>query len=77
MNSYSILVLGLVTFMVMTSAMGMSLGNGNAEQQDVEGAGDSNEDADWLRYMRDNRLAKRFAASDPRSLFKAVYSNYG
>ena len=51
-------------------ALGMSLGgNSNAENED--------NDAEWLNLLSQSRFEKRkFAPSDPRSLFNAVYSNY-
>ncbi len=73
MRSWWLLVIGLLAFVALDSAFGMAIGEAaSGSDNDV----DDNED--WLNYLEQNRLSKRkFAPSDPRSLFKAVYSNYG
>lgn len=65
----------MVAFMAFSclSSVVMSMSLGHAEAANNEG----DEDAEWLKLLSESRFEKRkFAASDPRSLFNAVYSNY-
>lgn len=61
-----------VAFMVVSSIKAMALNDAAAEDQDLD-------DAEWLKMLSENagNVEKRkFGPSDPRSLFKAIYSNY-
>ena len=39
-------------------------------------SGDSDDNAEWLKELSNTFEKRGFKASDPRSLFNAVYSNY-
>lgn len=64
-------MVAFMAFSCLTSVvMSMSLGH-------AENSSEGDEDAEWLKLLSESRFQKRkFAASDPRSLFNAVYSNY-
>ena len=57
----------LLALFAFSNVIAMSLGTSD----------DGEAEADWLSYLSESRFDKRkFAPSDPRSLFKAIYSNY-
>ena len=69
---FSIVLVGMALLAFQASiSLGMSLGQGNNDDSEVD-------EADLLGLINQNRLEKRgkFDPSDPRSLFNAVYSNY-
>merc|ERR1712172_451336 len=63
-----------MAFMAFSSSV-MSMSLSGTENVAPETDGDS--EADWLNLLSQNRFEKRkFAANDPRDLFKSMYANY-